>query len=87
MNVKIKAVKSPLKVVHQRKPFHFHLPDDLQCAKPTEERGIRRDEVRLMISHMATDQIQHSSFKNIADYLQEGDVLIVNTSGTIKAVM
>jgi len=69
------------------RPFHFELPDGLECSKPTEERGIARDEVRLMVSHRKYDQIQHSTFKNIGDFLQEGDVLVVNTSGTLKAAI
>lgn len=72
---------------HSNKPFHFDLPDVLQCAKPTEVRGIARDKVRLMISNKATDKVEHTLFRNIAHYLQEGDVLVVNTSGTLKAAL
>lgn len=68
-------------------PFHFQLPDNLQCAKPTEERGIARDKVRLMVSNRLTDKIEHTFFRNILYYLEEGDVLVVNTSGTLKAAL
>ena len=73
--------------IHSHKSFHFHLPDVLQCAKPTEVRGIARDKVRLMISNKTTDAIEHTLFRNIAYYLEEGDVLVVNTSGTLKAAL
>lgn len=66
-------------------PYHFDLPRALQQALPTEERGIRRDQVRLMVSHIFTDEIQHTSFDQLDQYLNEGDVLVVNTSGTLKA--
>jgi len=69
------------------KTFDFHLPDKLQCAKPTEIRGIARDQVRLMISDKSTDKVEHTLFRNIGYYLQEGDVLVVNTSGTLKAAL
>ncbi len=72
---------------YSNKPFHFHLPDVLQCAKPTEARGIARDKVRLMVSNKSTDEIEHTLFRNISYYLQEGDVLVVNTSGTLKAAL
>jgi len=68
-------------------PFDFSLPKLLECAKPTEARGLQRDEVRLMISNRENDKIHHTSFKNITSYLQEGDVLIINTSGTLKAAI
>lgn len=70
-----------------RKSFDFELPDHLQCAKPTEERGIRRDEVRLMVSHILTDKVAHTVFNNIDQFLRPGDVLVVNTSGTLKAAL
>ncbi|MEZ4887230.1 MAG: S-adenosylmethionine:tRNA ribosyltransferase-isomerase [Chitinophagales bacterium] len=67
--------------------FNFNLPDQLQCAKPTEVRGIARDQVRLMVSNKTTNNIEHTIFRNIHHYLQEGDVLVVNTSGTLKAAL
>ncbi len=69
------------------KPLDFSLPKMLECAIPSEERGLKRDEVRLMISNQNTDQIHHSTVKDIGSYLKEGDVLIVNTSGTLKAAI
>lgn len=85
MQTTIKQDTSPLKLVH--KQFNFKLPDDLQCALPTEERGISRDEVKLLVSTMSNDQIVHSQFKNLEAFLRPGDVLVVNTSGTLKAAL
>ncbi len=73
--------------IYNNIPFHYHLPKNLECSIPTEIRGINRDEVRLMISNISTDNVQHDTFKNIVDYLNEDDVLVVNTSGTIKAAI
>lgn len=62
----------------------FELPNQLACPQPTERRGINRDEVRLLITEDNTTPI-HTQFKHLADYLNEGDVLVVNTSGTIAS--
>lgn len=68
-------------------PIHFELPQQLACPLPTEERGIARDEVRLLVSNHDGDDIQHRKFKELADYLTEGDVLVVNDSATVAAAL
>ncbi len=65
----------------------FQLPKELKCALPTEKRGLARDEVRLMVSNRKTDKIHHAQFKDIGSFLQEGDVLVVNTSATLPAAL
>jgi S-adenosylmethionine:tRNA ribosyltransferase-isomerase len=87
--MKATAIKrtNTLQVVKTAKKFKFKLPEDLQCAKPTEVRGIRRDEVKLMVSKVHSDEIEHQVFKNIDQFLEEGDVLVVNASGTLKAAL
>jgi S-adenosylmethionine:tRNA ribosyltransferase-isomerase len=59
----------------------FELPTHLACPKPTEERNIRRDEVRLLIT-TGSGRADHTLFKHVDQYLQAGDVLLVNTSAT-----
>lgn len=66
-------------------PIDFVLPPELEATVPAELRGLARDEVRLMVSHYRNDQIEHDYFYNLADYLQRGDVLVINTSGTMNA--
>ena len=61
--------------------IQFELPEPLACPKPTELRNISRDAVRLLISS-GNGQIEQAKFKNLPDYLNEGDVLVVNTSAT-----
>lgn len=69
------------------KNLDFKLPKKLECALPSELRNLERDEVRLLVSHYQTDEISHHQFKNLVDVLIPGDVLVVNTSGTLKAAL
>jgi len=65
--------------------IRFELPDALQAHEPPEARGIERDEVRLMVSWPDVDDIRHTTFTQLPDFLERGDVLVVNTSATINA--
>lgn len=70
-----------------RPPLDFALPDDLQAGAPAEARGMQRDEVRLLVSYYQTDKVTHSVFKALPDFLETGDVLVINTSGTLNAAL
>lgn len=74
-------------LAHITPSIDFTLPKNLECSKPTEERGIDRDEVRLLVSHYQNDQMTHTQFKSIGQFLLPGDVLVVNTSGTLAAAI
>jgi S-adenosylmethionine:tRNA ribosyltransferase-isomerase len=65
----------------------FALPSQLEAAEPPEARGLRRDGVRLLVSRADTDTIAHARFSDLADWLKPGDLLAVNTSGTLKAAL
>jgi S-adenosylmethionine:tRNA ribosyltransferase-isomerase len=67
--------------------FDFSLPPELEADAPPEARGLRRDEVRLMVSHYASGQLQHARFHDLPDFLTEGDVIVINTSGTRNAAL
>jgi S-adenosylmethionine:tRNA ribosyltransferase-isomerase len=68
-------------------PLHFDLPSELEAGEPPEARGLRRDEVRLMVSYLDDDRVVHSSFRDLPDFLEAGDTLVVNTSGTMNAAL
>jgi S-adenosylmethionine:tRNA ribosyltransferase-isomerase len=68
-------------------PLHFELPPELEAGEPPEARGLRRDEVRLMVSYMDDAVVVHSSFRDLPDFLEAGDTLVVNTSGTMNAAL
>ncbi len=63
----------------------FALPARLEASEPPEARGLERDEVRLMVSYISTNRVAHTRFRHIGEYLEPGDVLVVNTSGTLNA--
>ena len=61
--------------------FDFELPEDLIAQHPIE----KRDDSRLMVLNKETGGIEHKNFYNIIDYLNEGDVLVVNDTKVIPA--
>ncbi|HSB02255.1 MAG TPA: S-adenosylmethionine:tRNA ribosyltransferase-isomerase [Anaerolineales bacterium] len=67
--------------------IEFSLPPELEASAPPEARGLRRDQVRLMVSNYATDQIRHARFYSLDKYLSEGDVLVINTSRTRNSAL
>src|SRR5215210_6314062 len=74
------------------KPFQidtldFVLPENLEASEPPEARGLARDEVRLMVSYRDDDRMVHSTFRSLPDFLEAGDVLVINTSGTMNAAL
>src|SRR5262245_49470658 len=62
--------------------IEFSLPQELEASAPPEARGLRRDQVRLMVSNYSTDQIKHTRFYHLEKYLDAGDVIVINTSRT-----
>ena len=61
--------------------FFYNLPEELIAQTPMEPR----DASRLMVLHRNSDLIEHKHFRDIIDYLEEGDCLIVNDSRVIPA--
>lgn len=61
--------------------FKFNLPADLLAKHPAENR----DESRLMVVNRATGTIEHKIFKDIIDYFDDGDVMIINNTKVFPA--
>ena len=61
--------------------FDYELPEELIAQEPIE----KRDESRLMVLDKETGEITHSVFHDITDYLQEGDVLVLNDTKVLPA--
>jgi S-adenosylmethionine:tRNA ribosyltransferase-isomerase len=65
----------------------FDLPPELEASEPPEARGLARDEVRLMVSYSTNNRIVHTHFRDIGSFLESGDLLVINTSGTMNAAL
>jgi len=57
-----------------------------EARDPPEARGLRRDEVRMLVAEGPTG-IRHARARDLPAYLRAGDVLVVNTSKTIPAAL
>lgn len=70
----------------QEKPvYSFKLPSRLGAREPPEARGLRRDQVRLLVYERERDLLIHSRFDKLQEFLRRGDVLVLNDSRTIPA--
>ncbi|WP_410573977.1 S-adenosylmethionine:tRNA ribosyltransferase-isomerase [Amycolatopsis sp. cmx-4-61] len=63
----------------------FDLPADLSASAPPEARGLARDQVRLLVA--SPEGVHHTRFTSLAEHLRPGDLLVVNTSGTLPAAV
>ena len=65
----------------------FELRPALEAHEPPEARGIPRDGVRLLVAHRDDGSIEHVTFRDLAELLEPGDVVVVNVSATIPAAV
>jgi S-adenosylmethionine:tRNA ribosyltransferase-isomerase len=63
--------------------FKFNLPDSLIAHTPASIR----DESRLMVLHRDSGKIEHKIFKDILDYFDDKDVMILNNTKVFPARM
>jgi S-adenosylmethionine:tRNA ribosyltransferase-isomerase len=63
----------------------FELPPALEAAMPPEARGLTRDAVRMLVAHRGDGSLVHATFSELPQFLAEGDLVVVNTSGTLAA--
>src|SRR5690554_2584344 len=61
--------------------FNFTLAPELLAEFPSENR----DEARLMVVHRKTGEIEHKLFKDVIDYFEEGDVMVLNNTRVFPA--
>ena len=70
-----------------RPAVRFSLPPELEAHEPPEFRGLRRDYVRMMVLPRFGGSISHTRFSTLADFMRAGDLLVVNSSRTLPALM
>ncbi|HEX2904616.1 MAG TPA: S-adenosylmethionine:tRNA ribosyltransferase-isomerase [Jatrophihabitans sp.] len=71
-------------ILHQPS-IRFDRPVDRFAAEPAERRGLRRDQVRLLVAEAGTAEISHARFADLPQFLQPGDLVVINNSQTIAA--
>src|ERR1035438_5273624 len=63
----------------------FRLPAEREARAPPEARGVARDGVRLLVSRRGSGQISQHVFRDLPGLLLPGDLLVVNSTGTLPA--
>lgn len=63
------------------KDFYYDLPEELIAQDPLEDRSSSR----LMVLDKKTGRVQHKIFKDVLDYLEPGDCLVLNNTKVIPA--
>jgi S-adenosylmethionine:tRNA ribosyltransferase-isomerase len=84
LNRSIQWIEPPRSTTHI---LDFEVPPELEASAPPEARGLERDEVRLLVSYRATDRVVHTRFRELPAFLDAGDIVVINTSGTINAAL
>lgn len=64
-----------------RQDFYYDLPEELIAQDPLEDRSSSR----LLVLDKHTGEYKHKIFKDVIDYLQEGDCLVINNTKVIPA--
>ncbi len=65
----------------KRQDFYFELPEELIAQDPLEDRSGSR----LLVVDKETGEVSHHIFKEIIDYLEPGDCLVLNDTKVIPA--
>ncbi|CAA9226200.1 MAG: S-adenosylmethionine:tRNA ribosyltransferase-isomerase [uncultured Adhaeribacter sp.] len=63
--------------------FKFDLPANLLAMHPAKER----DEARMMVVHRSSGKIEHQIFKDILNYFDDGDTMVINDTKVFPARM
>jgi S-adenosylmethionine:tRNA ribosyltransferase-isomerase len=71
----------------RRPPLEFDVPSSLEAHEPPEARGLSRDAVRMMVAYRREQRVVHACFRDLARFLEPGDLLVINTSGTLPAAV
>jgi S-adenosylmethionine:tRNA ribosyltransferase-isomerase len=69
------------------KRLSFHLPPELEAREPPEARGLTRDGVRMLVAYRSTMELIDSRFTELPQFLDAGDLIVINTSATIPAAI
>lgn len=65
----------------RRQDFYYELPEELIAQDPLEDRSSSR----LLVLNKQSGAVSHHTFREITDYLKEGDCLVINDTKVIPA--
>ena len=65
----------------RKEDFYFDLPEELIAQDPLEDRSSSR----LLVLDKDTGKVEHHVFKEVIDYLEEGDCLVINDTKVLPA--
>ncbi|MCF6154153.1 MAG: tRNA preQ1(34) S-adenosylmethionine ribosyltransferase-isomerase QueA [Candidatus Brocadia sp.] len=80
MNV---TVSKPVKFSTKISDYNYHLPWELIAQQPSGNR----EDARLLILHKNTGKVEHRKFREITEYLYPGDLLVLNNTKVIPALI
>ncbi len=80
MNV---IVLKPDKSYTKLSSYNYSLPKELIAQQPLENR----EDARLLVLHRSTGKIEHRKFYEITEYLYPGDLLVLNNTKVIPALI
>jgi S-adenosylmethionine:tRNA ribosyltransferase-isomerase len=63
----------------------FDLPGALEAREPPEARRLSRDGVRMLVAHRDSGELVHTKFRQLPDFLEPGDLVVINTSAVLAA--
>ncbi|MDE6373543.1 MAG: S-adenosylmethionine:tRNA ribosyltransferase-isomerase, partial [Clostridia bacterium] len=70
-------------VRYKKSDFYYELPPELIAQTPITPR----DGSRLLVYDRSEDKTEHRVFRDVCDYLKDGDVLVINNTKVLPARM
>ncbi|MFW6030758.1 MAG: tRNA preQ1(34) S-adenosylmethionine ribosyltransferase-isomerase QueA [Halanaerobiales bacterium] len=67
--------------IYNKQTYDYNLPEELIAQEPAKPR----DNSRLLIYNRKLDTVKHKRFRNIINHLNEGDVLVINSTKVLPA--
>jgi len=75
--IKVRLEEQKMKV----SDFNYQLPEELIAQTPYD----KRDEARLMVIDKKTQKVEHKIFRDVIEYLEPGDCLVINNTKVLPA--
>ncbi|MEP9411213.1 MAG: tRNA preQ1(34) S-adenosylmethionine ribosyltransferase-isomerase QueA [Candidatus Brocadia sp.] len=77
------TVSKPIQIYTKLSDYDYDLPKELIAQQPLENR----EDARMMILHRNSGKIEHRKFYEIVEYLHPGDLLVLNNTKVIPALI